>query len=309
MGECTAISLYNVVIDRDNKEKKEEELPKRSLLPAIVARRQPTRHLREILQKFTAIDKALFPAYQKEKFNRDTFSWKTKAYYHQNKIPSKYKVDNNKLAEESRPTLMIKNVATLNDNWFFKDCDGNYISVRNGGMAHEAQRLGYVEINISHIMTVEQIPKPSLRTAALSVAVDLLTVKLQPKINIPDFSLNKGRLPCVYIRLDKMNPESSENYAVAIVRIWEDRVIWKGNVYSPVKYWTKDGCLAHGLKEPLTRYAKPYVAMKVLHKSIMLKLVTEDSKQLNKEAMQWAKTQKDNGDEWFDLAIKIANNA
>jgi hypothetical protein len=195
----------------------------------------------------------------------------------------------------------------MNENRFFKDNENNYISVRDEVMAREAQRLGYNEIKVSHIMAIEQIPCPALANS-LTVRPEQnpLVCPLPARLVLPQFGSLNGSLPPVYYKRDKKTPANAENYAIGIVRIWEDRVFWKERAFSPVKHWTKEKCQANGLKDSLVQWAKAYVAIKMVHRKKNLKEITVTSGQLFKDASKWAKENKNANEEWFDIAVQIA---
>jgi hypothetical protein len=152
-------NTYELVVQDNNHavDKDREDGLSRLLRSTVSSKTATTQSLSIILDRFSPIRAILFPA-KNRPFNRDTFTRKAREYYAKYNFPTKHKVNNGLRSDGARQQIVINNVATLNANRFFRDSENNFISVRDDKLAREAQRLGYVEFHMSHIMTMEQIP-------------------------------------------------------------------------------------------------------------------------------------------------------
>lgn len=78
-------------------------------------------------------------------------------------------------------------------------------------MRTRAKNLGYIEINVVHYMSTEQIPIPMPVPSSMENN-DLLTVRLPNRILLPNFVLSKGKLA-------PLHSEEDDNYATTVVHV------------------------------------------------------------------------------------------
>jgi hypothetical protein len=200
----------------------------------------------------------LFP----EPFNAVDFSARAEAHVQRYDIAEKYRVTNNGQIKIGAPAqIVVNNCATLNDNFFLKSPNAEkYFSVRDSELRDECVRRGYVEIRLDHFMDFTSLPPvvaslpPDEPEPMDPMAAFVPGNALNPLY--PPF--NGGTLPKLF-KVDR-----DEKFAVVIVRAWEERFICDGRVYSPVKYWNPDEVKELGCREPITRWAKAYVAVMII---------------------------------------------
>jgi len=265
--------------------------------PAVtVITSSPAEGRREALRRFEQAMGCFFPQ-ARQRFNMHEFMARTNEYYKQHGIPDDFRVQNNQLyAGSSVPSMVVNNVATLNDNFFFTDNNGRYFSVRDEEMRDIARARGYFEVEVLHCMAKEQLPPPLALVTPRREREDPETAAVRFS-EYPFF--DQGKLPALYIK-------ENETYATAIVRAWEDRIIVGEVAFPPFVNWNSAEAKSYGLKESLTRIAKPYVAVKKCHtiagstQDMLLPVAA-----LSKEATEWRKAHP-TVDEWFEIARQLA---
>lgn len=230
-------------------------------------------------------------------FNRDTFKRLADEMYERLKIPENYRVVNQSLyvGAAQVPTMIVNNSNALKEHFFFKGEEGVFFSVQDDDMRKEALSRNFEQIWMPHYSTIEQMPATRRRRLLPPEDPERTTV---PKDSYPPF--RNGKIPSLYEKKD-----AGDTYAVKIVRAWEDRLIVNGIAYTPYKFWVIKDAKKEGLKESITRFAKPYVAVKKVFAGKPPVEIKDDVKILAIKATRWKQNQ-NNEEGWFEIAKAIA---
>jgi hypothetical protein len=233
--------------------------------------------------------------------------WEVQAreLYEDLEYAERYRVTNgNKISIAGENTIVVNNVATLNNNYFFHGNAGTIFSVRDEEMRREALRKGYKEVRVSHYMSCDDIPAKEQRAPVSPEgrSVNALLTEVGDH-NYPNFQKRDGKLTPLF-------SQKGETYAQALLRAWEDRIIYEDLAHTPYVHWDMEKAKAeHGLTDPITRLAKAYVAVKLrVRDGDLPENIKEGGAVLQAHATKWRSENKELSKVgWFNLAIDIYN--
>jgi hypothetical protein len=286
----------------------------RAILEAEETVAESSRVVRNIDSLLDNFDRGLGKLFPKA-FNAVEFGVQSDRHLDKYDIRDKFRVtNNNKITIGRAADIVVNNCATLNNNFFFYDeRRKTYFSVRNQEMRTEALRLGYKEIYLSHFMEMNDIPQPLVVVTPDRPDYDPFTAPVGTE-NEPEYppfdEVPHKKIPQIFKK------DRAEKYAAAIVRAWEDRFIYDGRAYSPIKWWDEKEVRARGCTEPLTRLGKPYCAVYYLNNPHALNpentVPIADISMAVGDLNKWAtanlknRTNAEGKVEWFDFAQSLA---
>jgi hypothetical protein len=238
-------------------------------------------------------------ATKKRKWQTDEFDQSWRLHYDRNHINAETRVE----VEAVQPIIVRREVATMKENIFMINkttCDDlKLISVITKSAQQLMEARGWVTIDCDHHTNSNNLP--SRAPSSDATPMSLLDTPAPSGPTFPTKDQCGGKLPDTY-------SGNGMNTATAIVMAFEEKVIFKEVVYSPLRLWDADIInkkLMITEKSKLPALCKVYMAIRFLHRlenpktmdNASYKTLTEEYKSKQTEFIEKF------GSEWANLTL------